>query len=88
MNALQPECNVEKIATVSTATIGTTLNTSDPTKTTITQKEKLSRKSSLVNTKAAHAGSQAVQKNTVNATKPDSSVEKSANVSTAKIMSR
>lgn len=88
MSVSQHAWNAEKIATVSTATIETTLNTSNFTKTTITLREKLLKINLHASIKAALAESQAVQKNTVSATKLDFCVGIFANVSSVKITSR
>lgn len=70
MSVLQLGYNAEKIAIVLTAIIKTMPNTLNSTKTTITLREKPSKKSSHESTKAVHVENQAVPKSTVNAIRP------------------
>lgn len=71
MSVSQHAWNVEKIATVLTAIIETTLSTLNSTKSTITRIEKLLKMSSPASIKGVHAENLVAQKNIANATKPD-----------------
>lgn len=75
---------MEKIVTVSTATIDTTPNTLNSTKNTITLNEKPSKTNSHVNIKAAHAENPAVPKSIVNVIRLACYAATSANASSVK----
>jgi hypothetical protein len=75
---------VEKIATVSTATIDITPNTSNCTKNTITLNEKPSKTNSHVNTKDAHAENLAAPKSIASAIRLACYAATSANASSVK----
>ncbi len=75
---------MEKIVTVSTATIDTTPNTSNSTKNTITLNEKPSKTNSHGNTKAAHVENPAAPKSTASAIRQVCYAATSASASSVK----